>query len=459
MKHEDIKKVLEEDNYIGEDVTVCGWIRTIRKTKNMSFIELNDGTSLTNLQIVMENNALDENLKVGASIAVTGKVVKSLNKSQKVEINASSIKVIGKCPNDYPIQKKKQNLESLRDIPHLRVRTNTFNAVFRIRSVIAASIHEYFHQNNFIYINTPILTGSNCEGAGEMFRATTLDLDEISKMAYNPNLNKEDFFGKRMNLTLSGQLEAEAFASGLGKVYTFGPSFRAENSNTKHHAAEFWIIEPEIAFASLDEVVEIVIDIVKYIFGRVLTECSKEVEYLTNFYDSELYNRLTKLVEEDFATLDYTEAIEILKKAGTNFEYPVYWGCDLKSEHIKYLIKVIYKNPFFIANYPKELKPFYTKLNPDGLTVASSDLYFPGIGDIIGASQKEDDFDLLEKRIEELHMTKEDYEWYLDLRKYGSVPHSGFGMGLERLTMYATGMDNIRDTIAFPRVRTKNFKL
>ena len=232
MKHEDIKKVLEEDNYIGEDVTVCGWIRTIRKTKNMSFIELNDGTSLTNLQIVMENNALDENLKVGASIAVTGKVVKSLNKSQKVEINASSIKVIGKCPNDYPIQKKKQNLESLRDIPHLRVRTNTFNAVFRIRSVIAASIHEYFHQNNFIYINTPILTGSNCEGAGEMFRATTLDLDEISKMAYNPNLNKEDFFGKRMNLTLSGQLEAEAFASGLGKVYTFGPSFRAENSNT-----------------------------------------------------------------------------------------------------------------------------------------------------------------------------------------------------------------------------------
>ena len=347
MKHEDIKKVLEEDNYIGEDVTVCGWIRTIRKTKNMSFIELNDGTSLTNLQIVMENNALDENLKVGASIAVTGKVVKSLNKSQKVEINASSIKVIGKCPNDYPIQKKKQNLESLRDIPHLRVRTNTFNAVFRIRSVIAASIHEYFHQNNFIYINTPILTGSNCEGAGEMFRATTLDLDEISKMAYNPNLNKEDFFGKRMNLTLSGQLEAEAFASGLGKVYTFGPSFRAENSNTKHHAAEFWIIEPEIAFASLDEVVEIVIDIVKYIFGRVLTECSKEVEYLTNFYDSELYNRLTKLVEEDFATLDYTEAIEILKKAGTNFEYPVYWGCDLKSEHIKYLIKVIYKNPLF----------------------------------------------------------------------------------------------------------------
>lgn len=459
MKHEDIKKVLEEDRYIGEDITICGWIRTIRKTKNMSFIELNDGTSLTNLQIVTKNNDLEENLKVGASIMVTGKVVSSLNKNQKVEINASIIKVIGKCPYDYPIQKKKQNLESLRDIPHLRVRTNTFNAVFRIRSVIAASIHEYFHQNNFIYINTPILTGSNCEGAGEMFRATTLDLDEISKMAYNPNLNKEDFFGKRMNLTLSGQLEAEAFASGLGKVYTFGPSFRAENSNTKHHAAEFWLIEPEIAFASLDEVVEIVVDIVKYIFRQVLTECSKEIEYLTSFYDSELYNRLTKLVEEDFATLDYTEAIKILKRAGTNFEYPVYWGCDLKSEHIKYLIKVIYKNPFFIANYPKELKPFYTKLNPDGLTVASSDLYFPGIGDIIGASQKEDDFDLLEKRIEELHMTKEDYEWYLDLRKYGSVPHSGFGMGLERLTMYATGMDNIRDTIAFPRVRTKNFKL
>ena len=464
MKHEDIKLINNKDEYIEKDVIVCGWIRTIRKSKNACFIELNDGTSLKNLQLVVDKDndklfSFCSNLTIGSSIAVNGKVVKSLNKNQKVELNVKDIKILGKCPSDYPIQKKKQNMDYLRQIPHLRTRTNTFNAVFRVRSVLSKAIHDYFQKNNYTYINTPIITGSDCEGAGEMFRVTTLNIDEISKNQYNSSIDLTDFFGKKVGLTVSGQLEAEAMACSLGKVYTFGPTFRAENSNTKRHAAEFWQIEPEIAFADLNDIIDIATDVIKYVLKRALIECPEEINFFTKYYDNGLLDRLTNVIESDFIKLDYTEAIKILEDSNVDFEFPVYWGCDLKSEHERYITEVIYQKPVFIINYPKELKSFYMKANPDGKTVASTDLLVPGIGEIIGASQREDNFELLNKRIEELNMTKEDYLWYLDLRKYGSVPHSGFGIGFERLIMYTTGIDNIRDTIPFPRAKCKKLKI
>lgn len=355
--------------------------------------------------------------------------------------------------------KKESKYGYLREMPHLRTRTNTFNAIFRVRSVLSKSIHDYFQKNNYTYVNTPIITGSDCEGAGEMFRVTTLNIDKISKDKYNPNIDSDDFFGKKVGLTVSGQLEAEALACSLGKVYTFGPTFRAENSNTKRHAAEFWQIEPEVAFADLDDIIDIATDLIKYVLKRMLVECSDEVKFFTKYYDKSLSERLINVVESDFAKLEYTDAIRILENANVDFEFPVYWGCDLKSEHERYITEVIYKKPVFITNFPKELKSFYMKANPDGRTVASTDLLVPGIGEIIGASQREDNFELLNKRIEELNMNKEDYLWYLDLRKYGSVPHSGFGIGFERLIMYATGIDNIRDTIPFPRTKCKKLKL
>ena len=463
MKHEDIKLILNENNYIGKDVTVCGWIKTIRKSKNMYFIELNDGTSLKNLQLVVDKNESDNNifdgLTSGTSIVVNGTIVESQNKNQNIEMNVKNIKVLGKCPQDYPIQKKKQSLENLRENPHLRVRTNTFNAVFRVRSVLSKAFHDYFQSHNFTYVNTPIITGSDCEGAGEMFRATTLDIDRISKEDYNQNINNKDFFGKKVGLTVSGQLEAEAMACALGKVYTFGPTFRAENSNTTRHAAEFWQIEPEVAFADLDDIIELETDVIKYVLKRVLRECRDEILFFTKFYDHNLLDRLTNVIDSDFARLDYTDAIKLLEKSKKDFEYPVYWGCDLKSEHERYITDEIYKKPVFITNYPKELKSFYMKANPDGKTVASTDLLVPGIGELIGASQREDDFELLDQRIKDLNMTREDYLWYLDLRKYGTVPHSGFGIGFERLIMYTTGMENIRDTIPFPRTKCKKLKL
>lgn len=464
MKHEDIKLVLTKEEYIGKNITVCGWVKTIRRSKNMCFVELNDGTSLRNIQLVVDNSNENnkeffEKLNIGSSIAVNGKVVNSMNKNQSIEINVESFTLLGDCPADYPIQKKKQSMEFLRKIPHLRTRTNTFNALFKIRNCLAKAAHEYFQKNNFTYVHTPIITGSDCEGAGEMFRVTTLNIDQISKDVYDQNINDKDFFGKKVGLTVSGQLEAEAMACSLGKVYTFGPTFRAENSNTKRHAAEFWMIEPEIAFADLDEVMEIVVDEFKYMIKKTLIECTDEIKFFTKFYDNTLFDRLVNVIESDFGRIEYTDAIKILENSGIQFEYPVYWGCDLKSEHIKYLTDFVYKKPFFIVNSPKELKPFYHKENKDGKTVASADLFFPNVGDIIGACQKEDDFEKLEKRIEELNMTKEDYKWYLDLRKYGSVPHSGFGMGLERLVMYTTGMDNIRDTIPFPRTKCRKLKL
>ena len=464
MKHKDIKSVIMNKEYIGKNITVCGWVKTIRRSKNMCFVELNDGTSLNNLQLVVDNSnevskKFYENLNVGSSIAVKGMVVSSVNKNQNIELNVEISELLGDCPIDYPIQKKKQNMEFLREIPHLRTRTNTFNAVFKVRNCLAKAVHEYFQSHNFTYVNTPIITGSDCEGAGEMFRVTTLNIDQISKGEYIPNINDKDFFGKKVSLTVSGQLEAEAMACSLGKVYTFGPTFRAENSNTKRHAAEFWQIEPEVAFADLNDIIELQTDLIKYMIKKVLTECSDEIKFFTKFYDNTLFDRLVNVIESDFGRLEYTDAIKILKQTNINFEYPVYWGCDLKSEHERYLTDIVYKKPVFVTNYPKELKAFYMKQNPDGKTVASTDLLVPGIGEMIGASQREDNFELLKKRIKDLNMTEEDYTWYLDLRKYGSVPHSGFGIGFERMVMYTTGMDNIRDTIPFPRTKCKKLKL
>ena len=464
MKHEDIKAVYSKEEYIGEKIIVCGWIKTIRKSKTMTFIEINDGTTLKNLQLVIDNQdkinlEFLEKFSVGSSVAVEGIVVNSMNQNQKIELNVINAKLLGYCPKDYPIQKKKQNMEYLREIPHLRVRTNTFNAFFRVRSVLAKAVHDYFQENNFTYVNTPILTGSTCEGAGEMFKVTTLDIDKVSKEEYKPNIYGDDFFGKKVGLTVSGQLEAEAMACALGKVYTFGPSFRAENSNTKRHAAEFWLIEPEIAFADLNDTIEIIDDMCKYIVKTLLKECPEEMKFFTKFYDNELLNRLMNILENDFGRLEYTDAIKILEESGIQFEYPVYWGCDLKSEHLNFLINIVFKRPLYIINYPREVKPFYVKLNSDGKTVASADLFFSGLGDVIGACQKEDNFELLENRIKDLNMTEEDYYWYLDLRKYGTVPHSGFGLGLERLLMYVTGMSNIRDVSAFPRTKCRMLKL
>ena len=464
MQHEDIKLILNKEEYIGKNVTVCGWIRTIRNSKNVCFIELNDGTSLKNLQLVVDETRKEamkllSNLTLGSAIKADGMVVELKNANQKVELKVEQASLLGDCPLDYPIQKKKQNMEHLREFPHLRVRTNTFNAVFRVRNVLAKLIHEYLQSNNFTYVHTPIITGSDCEGAGEMFKVTTLDIDKVSREAYDKDIYSKDFFGKKVGLTVSGQLEAEAMACALGKVYTFGPTFRAENSNTKRHAAEFWMIEPEIAFADINDIIVTVEDMVKYIFKNLLIECKEEIDFFTRFYDGELRDRLINVVASDFGRVNYTEAVKMLEVCGEKFKYPVYWGCDLKSEHKKYITDIIYKKPVFITNYPIELKPFYIKISQDNKTVASADLYFPGIGDIIGACQKEDNFEVLKNRIKELNMTLQDYEWYLDLRKYGSVPHSGFGIGLERLMMYATGMENIRDTIPFPRTKCKKLKL
>ena len=363
MKHEDIKLILSKEEYVGKKITVCGWVRAIRKSKNMCFVEINDGTSLKNLQLVVDydcdnNKEIFNRLNLGSSVVVNGTIVTSMNQNQVVELNVESAQLIGDCPSDYPIQKKKQNMEYLREYPHLRTRTNTFNAVFRIRSILAKAAHDYFQEHNFVYVNTPIITGSDCEGAGEMFKVTSLDLDKISKEEYQNNIYQKDFFGKKVGLTVSGQLEAEAMACSLGKVYTFGPTFRAENSNTKRHAAEFWQIEPEVAFADLDDIIDLATDLIKYLLKRILIECPKEIKFFTKFYDNNLFDRLINVVESNFEKLEYTDAIEILQNSDINFEFPVYWGCDLKSEHERYLTDVIYKKPLFIINYPKELKSF-----------------------------------------------------------------------------------------------------
>ena len=450
MKHTDIKEIFDSPKF-GEEVTVCGWVRTSRDSKNVAFIELNDGTSLKHLQIVLdkaEGSAFpDEALKLGTSLKVVGKVVEG--REGVPEINAADIVVLGTCPPDYPLQKKRHTLEFLRTMPHLRTRTNTFNAVLRVRSVLAASLHEYFQSNNYVYLNTPLITGSDCEGAGEMFQVTTIGYSDKYKNA--EEYYADDFFGKKAGLSVSGQLEGEMGALAMGKIYTFGPSFRAENSNTPKHLAEFWHIEPEVAFAELPDVIEIAEDMLKFVIGAVLEKCPKEMEFFDQHFEEGIRDRLKDLISHEFATCTYTEAIDLLKKSGENFVYPVEWGVDLQTEHERYISEKVFKRAVFVTDYPKEIKSFYMKQNPDGKTVAAVDLLVPGVGEIIGGSEREADYDKLVAAMNERNMNLDLYSDYLDLRKFGSVPHGGFGLGFERLIMYVTGVQNIRDVILFPR--------
>lgn len=443
-------------DYTGKPVTVCGWVKTIRDSKSIGFIELNDGSSFKNLQIVLEQSQLKNfseivKLNVGSAIRVSGDIVLTPQAKQPFEVHALSVEIEGTSSPDYPLQKKRHSLEFLRSIAHLRPRTNTFAAVFRVRSVAAYAIHRFFNERGFIYAHTPLITGSDCEGAGEMFRVTTLDpkappLKEDGTVDYS-----QDFFGRPTSLTVSGQLEAECMAMAFGSVYTFGPTFRAENSNTPRHAAEFWMIEPEIAFADLQDDMELAQDMVKYVLSYVLEQCPQEMEFFNKFYDKGLIQRLKGIVESDFGCMTYTQAIEMLEKVKDRFQYPVYWGCDLQTEHERYLTEEIMKKPVFVTDYPKEIKAFYMRMNDDGKTVAAVDLLVPGIGEIIGGSQREERLDQLLKRMEELGLPKEDYSWYLDLRKFGGTKHAGFGLGFERLIMYITGISNIRDVLPFPR--------
>ena len=450
MKHIDIKDIQTKAEYVDTDVTVCGWVRTSRDSKNMAFLEMNDGTSLKHLQIVIDKAVLDNYdfaLKLGAALKVTGTVVPARQGS--VEINAKEITLLGDCPADYPLQKKRHTLEFLRTMPHLRVRTNTFNAVLRVRSVMAASIHKYFQDRNYVYINTPLLTGSDCEGAGEVFKVTTIGYSDQYKSEEEYYSN--DFFGKKAGLSVSGQLEGEVAAMAMGKIYTFGPSFRAENSNTPRHVAEFWHIEPEVAFAELDDIIEIAEDMIKYIVRDVMEKCPQELAFFNQHFEKGLIDKLQHLLDSEFEILDYTKAIEILKDAKKEFVYPVEWGCDLQTEHERYITEEVFNKPVFITNYPKDIKSFYMKQNPDGKTVAATDLLVPGVGEIIGCSEREADYDKLVEAMKARNMNMDEYADYLELRKFGSVPHSGFGLGFERIIMYVTGMSNIRDVILYPR--------
>lgn len=450
MKHTDINKILYTKEFLGKTVTVCGWVRTARDSKNMAFLELNDGTSLKHLQIVVEKASLTVDAactRLGASIKVVGEVVSGMNGG--VEIQAKEISLIGDCPADYPLQKKFQKLETLREIPHIRVRTNTFNAMLRVRSVMAAALHNYFQSNGYVYINTPLITGSDCEGAGEVFKVTTIGYSD--KYKNEQEYYADDFFGKQAGLSVSGQLEGEVAAMGLGKIYTFGPSFRAENSNTPRHVAEFWHIEPEVAFAELEDIMEVAEDMIKSVIKEVLDKCPDELSFFEQRFEKGLTDKLKAVVENDFAVMDYTTAIEKLKESGKEFEYPVEWGCDLQTEHERYITEEICKKPVFLTNYPKDIKAFYMKQNDDGKTVAATDLLVPGVGEIIGCSEREADYNKLITVMEQRGMDISAYGDYLDLRKYGSVPHSGFGLGFERILMYATGISNIRDVILYPR--------
>jgi asparaginyl-tRNA synthetase len=440
----------------GKSVSVAGWVRTVRDSKAFGFIELNDGSCFRSTQIVFEEAKLDNykqiaKLNVGASVRVEGKVVATPEMKQPFEIKAEKIEVEGESTPDYPLQKKRHSLEFLRDIAYLRPRTNTFSAVFRVRSAAAQAIHKFFAERGFVYVNTPLITGSDCEGAGEMFKVTTFDLENIPKTEDGKVDYSKDFFGKSANLTVSGQLNAETFALAFGKVYTFGPTFRAEVSYTARHAAEFWMIEPEIAFADLSDEMDLSRDMIKYVIAYVLENCPDDMKFFNDFIDKGLIERLTALLDADFVRLPYTEAIKILEKNKDNFEYPVFWGCDLQTEHERFLTEQIYKAPVFVTDYPKEIKAFYMRLNDDGKTVAAADLLVPGVGELVGGSQREERLDVLRERMAQLGLDEKDYWWYLDLRKYGGTKHAGFGLGFERLIMYLTGMSNIRDVIPFPR--------
>ncbi len=452
MKHTDIIDIFENKELIGSDATVCGWVRTSRDSKNMAFIELNDGTSFKHLQIVIDKAVISEIsdfMKLGTSLKVIGEVVKSAVAVDSVEINAKSIEVLGECPPEYPLQKKRHTLEYLRTIPHLRVRTNTFNAVFRVRSVVSAAIHEFFQNRRFVYVHTPLITASDCEGAGEMFKVTTIGYSNEYKN--EDDYNADDFFGKRAALSVSGQLEGEVAAMALGKIYTFGPSFRAEKSNTPRHVAEFWHVEPEVAFAELPDIIEIAEDLIKYVINAVLEKCATELKFFDAHFEKGLIEKLESVANNDFAVMTYTEAIEELKKAEVKFQYPVEWGCDLMTEHERYISEEVCKKPVFLTDYPKEIKSFYMKQNPDGKTVAATDLLVPGVGEIIGCSEREADLNKLLEAMRVRGMNEADYEHYIALRRFGSVPHSGFGLGLERILMYVTGVQNIRDVILYPR--------
>ena len=447
--------------YLGKEIEINGWVKKIRSQKNFGFIELNDGTFFTGIQVVfdeaLENFEEISKLTISTSVKVTGIVVESLGKGQDYEIKATKISVYQKADSDYPLQNKRHTFEFLRTIAHLRPRTNAFFATFRVRSILSYAIHKFFQEKNFVYVQTPIITGSDAEGAGEMFRLTTLDINNVPRTENGSIDFKQDFFGKEANLTVSGQLNVETFATAFKNTYTFGPTFRAEKSNTPKHAAEFWMMEPEIAFADLDVNMDIIEEMIKYIVNYVRENAKEEMEFFNQFVDKDLFNRLDTLVNNEFGRITYTEAIEILKNSKQKFEYEVEWGIDLQTEHERYLAEKHFKKPVFVTDYPKDIKAFYMKLNEDGKTVRAVDLLAPGIGEIVGGSQREDDYDVLLGKIHEMGLKEEDYWWYLDLRKYGSVPHSGFGLGFDRMLMYITGMTNIRDVIPFPRT-TKNLE-
>lgn len=453
MKHIDIKELFQHsENYVNSDQTVCGWVRTWRDSKSIAFIELNDGTCLKNLQLVFDKEEMPaesfkDALVVGAALQVVGKFIPS--ERNGFEMAVKTVTVLGGCPQDYPLQKKHHTLEFLRTIPHLRPRTKYFEAVFAVRDKLSFAIHKYFQEHGYKYVHTPIITGSDCEGAGEMFRATTMPWKTDFKT--EQEYHAEDFFGKRANLTVSGQLEGEMAATGLGKIYTFGPTFRAEHSNTTRHAAEFWQIEPEVCFADIHDIIEIAEDFIKYIIKYVVDNCPEELEYFNERIEKGLLDKLNAVISSDFAKITYTEAVKVLKKSGKEFKFPVEWGSDLQTEHERYLTEEYYKKPVFVVDYPADIKAFYMKQNPDGKTVAATDLLVPGIGEIIGCSEREADTVKLEKAMKVRNMPLESYREYLDLRKYGTVPHSGFGLGLERILMYITGVQNIRDTLLFPR--------
>jgi len=445
----------ETEKYIDKEITVGGWVRSNRDSKSFGFIVLNDGTYFNPLQVVyhdaMDNFQEIAKVGVGASLIVTGTLVATPGAQQAFELQAKEVVIEGTSPAEYPLQKKRHTLEYLRTMTHLRPRTNTFQAVFRVRSLIAYAIHQFFQERDFVYVHTPLITGSDCEGAGEMFQVTTLDLNNLPKDENGKVDFSQDFFQKPTNLTVSGQLNGETFACAFRNIYTFGPTFRAENSNTTRHAAEFWMIEPEIAFADLQDDMELAEDMLKYVIRYVLEHAPEEMAFFNQFVDQGLLERLNHVLNSDFGRVTYTEAIEILEKHNDKFDYKVSWGCDLQTEHERFLTEEIFKRPVFVTDYPKEIKAFYMKLNPDGKTVAAMDCLVPGIGEIIGGSQREEDYDKLKNRIEELGMRAEDYGFYMDLRKYGTVRHAGFGLGFERCVMYLTGMGNIRDVLPFPR--------
>ena len=444
-----------QEAYLDKEITVGGWVRSIRDSKAFGFIVINDGTFFTPLQVVyhddMENFEEISKLNVGAAVVVTGTLVATPQAKQPFEIQAKTVTVEGASAPDYPLQKKRHSFEYLRTIAHLRPRTNTFQAVFRVRSLTAYALHKFFQERGFVYVHTPIITGSDCEGAGEMFRVTTMDMENVPKTENGAVDYTQYFFGKETSLTVSGQLNAESYAQAFGNVYTFGPTFRAENSNTTRHAAEFWMLEPEMAFADLEDDMDLAEDMLKYVINYVMENAPEEMNFFNSFVDKGLIDRLTNVATSEFARITYTDAIEILKKHNDKFEFKVSWGIDLQTEHERYLTEEVYKRPVFVTDYPKDIKAFYMKQNPDGKTVAAVDCLVPGIGEIIGGSQREDDYEKLATRMEELGMKTEDYGFYMDLRKYGSTRHAGFGLGFERCIMYLTGMGTIRDVVPFPR--------